>query len=150
MTLRFLGNREPSEIPEIVAALKRCVAAANANVPLLLTPQELVPLPSRGRPRLIALTTDLPARLGLLHSRLSDEPSLRGGKREGAGFLPHFTLCRFITGANPHRFGRANVNPGAFASGPLALMSSKLTAAGVCTLLCTGLLCETGNVRRTQ
>lgn len=130
MTLRFLGNRAPSEIPAIIAALNRCVAAATADVPLLLTPQELVPLPSRGRPRLIALTTDLPLRLGLLHSRLSGEPILRGEQRERAGFLPHFTLCRFITGTNPHRFGRANVNPAKFASGPLALMSSTLTAAG--------------------
>lgn len=90
LTLVFLGEHDERELPEIRESIARSVAGFG---PVVLKPVELVMLPERGDPRLIAATTTLPHPLAEVQRRLSQRLALDRSRK--SVFLPHLTLARF-------------------------------------------------------
>ena len=90
LTLVFLGEHDERELPDIRESIARSVAGFG---PLVLRPLELVMLPERGDPRLIAATTTLPRPLAEIQRRLAQRLALDRSRK--SVFLPHLTLARF-------------------------------------------------------
>jgi 2'-5' RNA ligase len=128
MTLQFIGNREERERAEVIESVRRSAAGVD---PFSLSPLRLVTLPERGRPRLIALETDLPPGLAEIHRRLVQrlaQPT-RSGLTRLDRFFPHLTLLRFTGTADPKRI-EVSVNGGAFLVSEIMLMRSVLRPEG--------------------
>jgi 2'-5' RNA ligase len=98
LTLAFLGDRTSGQLRTIRESIERAAAGC---APIILTPQALVTLPAGTAqpPRLVAMLTDSPTPLLELQARLATR--LLRDQARSAGFLPHFTLCRFRHEAQP-------------------------------------------------
>ncbi|MBM4108827.1 MAG: RNA 2',3'-cyclic phosphodiesterase [Phycisphaerae bacterium] len=98
MTLQFVGEIDRSEQAGVIESVERSVAGLAA---FSLTPERLITLPKRGRPRLIAARTDAPGTLLEIQRRLATRLARNPRDRAGDRFTPHFTLCRFTHAARP-------------------------------------------------
>ena len=94
LTLQFIGDRRGTEMDRTLESVRR---AASGIGPLTLQPTRLVALPRPGPARLIALETTAPPPLLELQHRLAARLARRPRSAPGDRFLPHFTLCRFVT-----------------------------------------------------
>ena len=126
LTLQFIGDREPGEVSAITESVRRSASGIDA---FSLTPERLITLPQRGRPRLIAVETDAPPGLlelqGRLASRLARAPRARPGDR----FRPHLTVCRFHRDVHAERLDvRVDLAP--FEISVIRLMQSVLSPRG--------------------
>lgn len=91
LTLLFLGDADPRELPELEESVGRSAAGVPA---FTLAASRLRTLPERA-PRLIAAETDSPAPLLEIHRRLAHRLARSPRTREETRFLPHLTLARF-------------------------------------------------------
>lgn len=98
MTLQFVGEIDRGEQGAVIESVERSVAGLPA---FALSPERLVTLPKRGRPRLIAAKTDAPGTLLEIQRRLATRLARNPRDRAGDRFTPHFTLCRFTHAASP-------------------------------------------------
>ena len=92
LTLQFIGDRDPGELPAITESVRRSASGIDA---FTLTPERLITLPQRSRPRLIAVETDAPPGLLELQRRLASRLARSPRVRPGDRFRPHLTICRF-------------------------------------------------------
>lgn len=92
LTLHFIGDTPLVQLGEITESIR---ASTGGLGPFALAPQGLITLPQRGRPRLLAASTDRPATLMELQRRLAARLARRVRRRPGDRFRPHLTLCRF-------------------------------------------------------
>ena len=123
LTLVFLGEHDERELPEIRESIARSIAGFG---PLNLRPVDLVMLPERGDPRLIAATTTLPRPLAEIQRRLAQRLALDRSRK--SVFLPHFTLARF-PGRSMERARRPLAGEG-FEMAEIRLMRSRLLPGG--------------------
>lgn len=91
LTLKFLGDVEEVELPEVVAA----VARASSRVCLFgFETRELGAFPSPRRPRVLWLGIEPEGELLALHDEVESELAKLGFSRERRTFHPHVTLGR--------------------------------------------------------
>ena len=100
LTLQFIADRDPGEIPAITESVNRSASGIDA---FTLTPERLITLPQRGRPRLIAVETNAPPGLLELQRRLASRLARTPRARPGDRFRPHLTICRFQREARARR-----------------------------------------------
>lgn len=124
MTLQFIGDTDSRQLDGVMQSVER---AAAGIAPFDLTPRELVCLPARGDPRLVALATDAPP--GLLEMQRRLAARLARNPRDRQRFLPHFTLCRFRADAEVWRV-RRDAPLAAFPVRAVRLMESVLRPEG--------------------
>lgn len=124
MTLQFVGDTDKRQLDEVVESVHRAAAGIRA---FSLLPRDLVCLPPRGEPRLVAMMTDAPAGLLEVQRRLAMKLAKR--PRERQEFLPHLTLCRFSNGAEVWRVEAAAALE-AFEVREVKLMESVLRPGG--------------------
>ncbi|MCL4742156.1 MAG: RNA 2',3'-cyclic phosphodiesterase [Phycisphaerales bacterium] len=124
LTLLFIGDRTPGELPAIAESVERSCAGFSA---FPLTPRRLITLPERGPARLIAAETDAPAPLVEIQRRLAAR--LARNARDARRFRPHLTLVRFRPGDRPARVDEP-VECEPFLVDRVALTRSVLTASG--------------------
>jgi len=123
LTLVFLGEHDERELPDIRESIARSVAGFG---PLVLRPVELVMLPERGDPRLIAANTSLPRPMAEVQHRLAQRLALDRSRK--SGFLPHLTLARFP--GKPIKRLTAPLTDEEFAIPEIRLMRSRLGQDG--------------------
>ena len=92
LTLLFIGDRPGRELRDVAESTERAAAGVRA---FELTAQELLTLPEKPEPRLLAATTNLPSPLIELHRRLVLRLAKPAQRRDSSEILPHLTLCRF-------------------------------------------------------
>jgi RNA 2',3'-cyclic 3'-phosphodiesterase len=92
MTIQFVGDTDPRELPEVEESVRRSAAGLSS---FELRPHRLMTLPPGPRPRLIAVETDAPPSLVELHRRLATRLARNSRERPGDRFLPHLTVCRY-------------------------------------------------------
>ncbi|MBX3403404.1 MAG: RNA 2',3'-cyclic phosphodiesterase [Phycisphaeraceae bacterium] len=124
MTLQFIGDTDERQLDHVTQSVERATSGIES---FELTPKELLCLPERGDPRLVALTTDAPPGLLEIQRRLAAR--LARTPRDRQGFLPHITLCRFRPVASVWRVRREAVLP-AFPVRAIHLMESILRPEG--------------------
>ncbi|HYE02839.1 MAG TPA: RNA 2',3'-cyclic phosphodiesterase [Phycisphaerales bacterium] len=124
LTLRFIGPVRPRELDGVRESIGRAVAGL---APIELTTEALISLPEKGPARLVAVRTSAPGALLELTARLAQRLGPGGGRRGGAAFLPHMTLCRFGGGG---RRVRAALPARAFTLAHVALVRSQLRPGG--------------------
>ena len=92
LTLKFLGNIDPSLVDDITEAVQRASLGAS---PFRLLLSGLGTFPNENRPRVIwaGVQGDLES-LGKLQARIEAEVSGLGFPRENRPFTPHLTLGR--------------------------------------------------------
>jgi 2'-5' RNA ligase len=95
VTLQFIGDTPAKELDATLESVRRAASGIGA---FALAPQRYITLPDRGRPRLIALETDAPARVVELHRRLAHRLAQSPRRDPADRFLPHLTLARFRPG----------------------------------------------------
>jgi 2'-5' RNA ligase len=98
LTLLFIGDTDPQDVPDVIESVERSAAGLGA---FELRPLRLVTMPRRGAPRLIAATTDAPATMLEVQRRLATRLARNPRDRHPGRFEPHLTLCRFAPGARP-------------------------------------------------
>lgn len=125
MTLQFIGDTDERQLGEVMESVERAAAGVRS---LELTPRELMCLPERGDPRLVAVETDAPAGLMEIQRRLAAK--LARNPRDKQRFLPHMTLCRFRNGARVWRVERRALEMEPFAVREIRLMESVLKPGG--------------------
>ena len=126
MTLHFVGDTDARQLDEVMESVERAAAGIEA---FDLTPRELVCLPDRGDPRLMAVVTHAPAGLLEIQRRLAKK--LAKPPRERQEFLPHLTVCRLRYGAKVWRVeGAGEVALPSFAVREVKLMESVLRPGG--------------------
>jgi 2'-5' RNA ligase len=125
MTLHFVGDTDKRQLEDVMESVQRAAAGVKA---FDLRPRELMCLPERGDPRLVAVETDAPAGLLEIQRRLAGK--LARPARDRQRFLPHLTLCRFRNGARVWRVARRTVEMEAFAVREIRLMDSVLRPGG--------------------
>jgi 2'-5' RNA ligase len=91
LTLKFLGDVEESELPEVVAAVARASSGVSA---FDLETVRLGAFPSPRRPRVLWVGVRPCDELFALHEGLEDELSELGFQRERRRFHPHVTIGR--------------------------------------------------------
>ncbi len=126
LTLLFIGPTEASKLDTVCESVERSCAGIG---PFALQPDRLETMPSRGTPRLLACTTDVPPGLMEIHRRLVGRlarPTQKKSKRE---FLPHLTLCRFSKSGTPNRLSQ-NIDEMAFEVDDVRLIKSVLKPTG--------------------
>jgi 2'-5' RNA ligase len=123
LTLVFLGEHDERELPDIRESIARSVSGF---APLAVRPVELVMLPERGDPRLIAATTTLPGPLAEIQRRLAQRLAFDRSRKPV--FLPHFTLARF-PGKSIERASRPLADE-EFEMAEIRLMRSRLLPGG--------------------
>lgn len=96
MTLSFIGDTPVGQLDQVLESAARSVAGLGSYE---LSPERLITLPERGRPRLVALETDAPGALIEIQSRLARRLARLARARPHDRFRPHMTLCRFTRGA---------------------------------------------------
>jgi len=133
LTLKFLGDINPSEIDALGAAIK---TAAKALGPLTLSATGLGAFPSVKRPRVLwsGVGGDLEV-LGRLHARLDEALSVLGMEKENKRFKAHLTLARIKGSVRPEvivdavsRYG--NQASRGFAADRIYLIKSELKPGG--------------------
>ncbi|MGH7242933.1 MAG: RNA 2',3'-cyclic phosphodiesterase [Phycisphaerales bacterium] len=123
LTLVFLGDRDERELPAIRESIAKSVTGFGS---IALRPIELIMLPERGVPRLIAASITLPRPLAEIQRRLAQR--LARDRNQRTEFLPHLTLARF-PGKPVERTNRTFEDE-EFAISEIRLMRSHLLAAG--------------------
>lgn len=106
LTLQFIGEREPGEVPSVIESVRRSAAGLAG---FTLETIRLMTLPHRGAARLVAAEFSSPAALLEIQRRLAHRLARHPRERAGDRFTPHMTLLRF-----------AGVVPGLKVEGPLA------------------------------
>ncbi|MCL6607330.1 MAG: RNA 2',3'-cyclic phosphodiesterase, partial [Geminicoccaceae bacterium] len=92
LTLKFLGETPPPQVPAIVEAIRNCGAAA---APFQLALDGLGVFPDRGKPRVIwAGVGGETAVLSRLHREVQGKLASLGFPPEKRSFSPHLTLAR--------------------------------------------------------
>jgi 2'-5' RNA ligase len=91
LTLKFLGDVEEDELPEVVAAVAR---ASSGVATFDFETSSLGAFPSPRRPRVLWLGVKPSDELFGLHAALEDELAELGVQRERRRFHPHITLGR--------------------------------------------------------
>jgi RNA 2',3'-cyclic 3'-phosphodiesterase len=144
LTLKFLGEIEPSLVEDAVTAMQ---SAVRENAPFELTVQGVGVFPTVRRPRVLWVgvggQTD-----GLvdLHRCLDDALAAAGFARETRPFKAHLTLARIKGGVAPQQLIRAMEDSGrepprSMPVEEIALFQSRLQSTGaVYTLLARGRL----------
>ncbi len=125
LTLLFIGDTPPRQLDAVGESVRRASAGLGS---FELGPLRLVTLPSGGRARLVAAETDAPATLLELQRRLATRLA-RAPRRDGGGFRPHLTLCRFRTPSRAAALEQPLSMP-AFGVDRIVLMRSTLTPQG--------------------
>lgn len=132
LTLKFLGEIEPSRVEDLSGAASR--AAANVE-PFRLTIAEPGAFPLQGQPRVLWLgIEDASGRLAALQRSLEDACAAAGFPREPRPFKPHLTIARLRSPqgarqlAAAHR--EAHFEPQTFNVSELVLMRSELGPGG--------------------
>jgi 2'-5' RNA ligase len=99
LTLHFLGEIPPEELPAVAEAAR---IAASGALPFELEAAGVGAFPNLGRPRVVwvGLQGDMEA-LHRLQSRLTQELAARGFPPEDRPFSPHLTLGRVRPQARP-------------------------------------------------
>lgn len=92
LTLQFIGEREPSEVAEVLESVRRSAAGLPA---FTLETIRLMNLPQRGAARLVAAEFSSPAALLEIQRRLAHRLARNPRERSGDRFVPHMTLLRF-------------------------------------------------------
>ena len=137
LTLKFLGDIDPTLVDGILGALER---ACRGTGPLRLVLSEVGAFPSLANPRVlwVGLNGDLES-LGELQRRIGQEVSVAGGfPMEERPFSPHLTLGRLrdnVSREERHRAGEAATEAGLDADiswqvEAVNLMRSTLTPSG--------------------
>ncbi|HZW08489.1 MAG TPA: RNA 2',3'-cyclic phosphodiesterase [Phycisphaerales bacterium] len=126
MTLQFIGERSARELDGVLESVERSCSGIGA---FSLMPRELITLPERGAPRLVAAETDAPAGLLEVHSRLAHRLAREPRRNASDRFRPHLTLCRFARDERPPRVS-APLDLPPFAVDRVRLMRSILKADG--------------------
>ena len=133
LTLKFLGDINPSEIDALSSAIK---TAARPLGPLTLSATGLGAFPSVKRPRVLwsGVGGDLEV-LGRLHARLDEALSVLGMEKENKRFKAHLTLARIKGSVRPEvivdavsRYG--NQASRGFAADRIYLIKSELKPGG--------------------
>jgi 2'-5' RNA ligase len=92
ITLKFLGDVEPSRVEALSSAAARAAASLE---PFGLTIEEPGAFPPHGQPRVLWLgIVDVSGSLALMHRSLETECAAAGFPRESRAFKPHLTLAR--------------------------------------------------------
>ncbi|MDX2114901.1 MAG: RNA 2',3'-cyclic phosphodiesterase [Planctomycetota bacterium] len=95
LTVQFIGDTAAARMEEVRESVRRSCAGIGA---FRLLPVELITLPERGAPRLVAARTDEPAALLELHRRLAHRLARHPRARDEERFVPHLTLVRYAGG----------------------------------------------------
>jgi 2'-5' RNA ligase len=126
MTLQFIGERSKRELDHVTESVERsCSGIASFS----LAPSQLIMLPERGLPRLVAAETDAPAALLEIQRRLAHRLAKEPRKNTADRFRPHLTLCRFAHGERAQRVSAPLEIP-AFPVSRVSLMRSILKSSG--------------------
>ena len=91
LTLKFLGDVEESELPEVVAAVRRASSRVSS---FSFDTRSLGAFPSPARPRVLWVGIEPAEGLLALHGELEGELEELGFERERRRFRPHITLGR--------------------------------------------------------
>jgi len=126
VTLQFIGDTPGRDLDDTRESVVRSAGGLGS---FCLTPQRLVTLPQRGRPRLIAAETDAPATLLEIKRRLVQRLARQPRERAEQDFRPHLTLCRFTHSARPARADTPIDAPG-FEVNEIVLVRSVLRPEG--------------------
>ena len=109
LTLKFLGDIDPSRVDEILGAMER-VAQGTGSLTFSLSELGAFPNPDRPRVIWVGLKGDLDP-LGELQARIDQEMHLTEGfPREDRSFTPHLTLGRVrdnLSGEERRQAGKA-------------------------------------------
>jgi len=132
LTLKFVGEIEPSRVADLSAAAGR---AAAGGEPFELTVADAGAFPSHGPPRVLWLGVQDPSgRLARLHRRLEDECAAAGFDREARAFRPHLTLARLREPRAAHELAALHretpFEPQTFNVNELIIMRSELGPGG--------------------
>jgi RNA 2',3'-cyclic 3'-phosphodiesterase len=101
LTLRFLGELDPTVVPAVVTALR---AAAKREVPFGLTLDGIGAFPSRAAPRVVWVgVSDGRDDVVRLANEISDALVPIGVVPDPPTFVPHVTLFRVRSPADRHR-----------------------------------------------
>lgn len=123
LTLQFIGDTALRELQNVEESVERSCSGIE---PFPLRVVRLAPLPECGAARLIAAWADVDSSLTEIHKRLVAR--LARNLRARDSFVPHFTLCRFLSPA-PGAVDCA-ITPIEMQVKSISLMSSKLTLSG--------------------
>jgi 2'-5' RNA ligase len=96
LTLKFLGDIEETELPEVVAAVAR---ASSGMSTFNLETAGLGAFPSPNRPRVLWVGVTVSDELFALYAALESELAMLGFPGEGRRFHPHITVGRM---RDPH------------------------------------------------
>ncbi len=91
LTLKFLGDVEETELPEVVAAVARASSGASS---FGFETRSLGAFPSPRRPRVLWVGIEPQGELFALHKAVEDELAELGFPRERRTFHPHLTIGR--------------------------------------------------------
>src|SRR6266404_312162 len=92
LTLKFLGDTEPTKVEGLSQAIQRC---ANAVRPFEMNLESCGVFPPHGQPRVLWIGVEDPSgQLASLHRELEDECGRVGFAREQRPFRPHLTIAR--------------------------------------------------------
>ncbi len=94
VTLKFLGDTTPAQVPEICAVAKRVVEGRPA---MLLTLAGVGAFPNARRPSVVWVGLQHSETLGRIAGELDRELASLGFAREERAFQPHLTLLRIRT-----------------------------------------------------
>lgn len=122
LTLQFIGEREPGEVPSVIESVRRSAAGLAG---FTLETIRLMTLPHRGAARLVAAEFSSPAALLEIQRRLALRLARHPRERAGDRFTPHMTLLRFGSAAPGVRVDVPLVLP-TFEVHQVALMESWL------------------------
>ena len=104
ITLKFLGDTEPSRVEGLSRALERAASGAR---PFKFTLKGTGAFPARGIPRVLWLgVSDVEGGLALVHRLLEEACALEGFRRETRAFHPHLTLARLCAPADARLLAR--------------------------------------------
>jgi len=133
LTLKFLGNVNMEEVPEISKAVEQCVEDIE---PFSIVFEGLGGLPRDNHPRVIYVAVSEGAeQLKHIAARLEEEMARFGVQREERQFKPHLTLGRLKSFSGANRLiemihERATEPFGAFEVSEVCLMMSRLKQDG--------------------
>lgn len=132
ITLKFLGEIEPSRVEDLSRAAGRAAARVG---PFELTLEEAGAFPPHGPPRVLWLgVRDASGRLAGLQSSLEDECAAAGFAREARPFKPHLTLARIRVPQGARELAAAHrassFEPQTFNVSELVVMRSELGPGG--------------------
>lgn len=102
LTLKFLGNIEPSLVEPIGQALQDCCSRQDI---FQVAVEGLGVFPNQRRPRVVWAGIGGSAALGEIQGRVEEQMKALGFKPEDRPFRPHLTLARLRSPRNAQRLG---------------------------------------------